>query len=339
MSLVTRLTWWFAALLGLALLIVPAVTYYELLVENNPKREALWIQFTEVAVLSAIPLLVLAAGGWWLGVRALRPLRELTLAASRIHASNLDERIPLRGTGDELDQLAAVFNDMTTRLGASFDRVREFTLHASHELKTPLAILRADFDHLLDEPGRSEADRARFASHLDEIERLARIVDGLTLLTKADAQLVTIERADVRLDDIVRDAAEDARALGESRRLRVVCKAAPVTIRGDRHRLRQLLLILADNAVKYNHDDGEIAFTLAADAVLRVRNTGPAIPPSEQPHIFQRFFRGAATAAADIEGSGLGLPIAQWIAHAHGGTLAFTSGSDCTEFILTLPAE
>ncbi len=338
MSLVTRLTWWFSGLLILALLLDLALSYFEFFVENHPQREPLWVQFAEVALMSLVPLVLLGISAWWLSLRAVQPLRKLTEAASRIHDRNLREQIPSRGTGDEIDHLTTVFNDMTARLAASFDHIREFTLRASHELKTPLAILRADFGELVDEPARDEADRARFSSHLDEIERLTRIVDNLTLLTKADAQMLKLEQLEVRLDELVREAAEDTRALGDSRRLRVWCETVPVTVWGDRHRLRQLLLILCDNAVKYNHDDGEISLWLGADRSLRIRNTGPGIPTAEQAHVFQRFYRGSTVSASDIEGSGLGLSIAQWIAQAHGGVLTFTSDHRHTEFVCRLPA-
>lgn len=349
MSLVTRLAWWFVALLAAALIIVLALSYRELVMEaSNPadfgeEPEPLWWQLMEVAARSAIPLLLLAAGGWWLTRRALRPLHTLTDAASRIHAGNLQENIPLSGRGDELDRLTAVFNEMTGRLAASFDRIREFTLHASHELKTPLAILRADLGELVDEPGRSSEDRERFASQLDEIERLTRIVNGLTLLTRADSHQITLECEDLVLDALVREAAENTQALAEPRGLRVVVGALPAApAGGDRHRIRQLLLILCDNAVKYNRPGGEVSFELAVQqdaARVVVRNTGPGIPRAEQGRVFDRFYRGAHAASEDIEGCGLGLPIALWIAQAHGGSLTFTSGGDCTEFVLTLPGK
>lgn len=349
MSLVTRLTWWFVALLTLALVIVVGLSYRELVMEQgsgHPEEfgegpEPLWWQLAEIAGRAAIPLLVLAVGGWWLTRRALRPLHTLTEAASRIHAGNLEEHIPLSGSGDELDRLTAVFNEMTSRLGTSFDRIREFTLHASHELKTPLAILRADFGELVDEPGRSEADRERFASHLDEIERLTRIVNGLTLLTRADAHQVTLQREALALDALVREAAENAQALAEPRGVKVTMGDLPAAqVNGDRHRLRQLLLILCDNAVKYNRTGGEIGLSLtsgAETAVVRIHNTGEGIPPEEQPFVFERFHRGAHAAAQDIDGCGLGLSIAHWIAQAHSGSLTFVSTPVQTEFIFTMP--
>jgi signal transduction histidine kinase len=347
MSLGTRLSWWFLALLAVAVALVIVLAYREMVMEvadpaafGEPEPEPLWWQISEVALRSLIPLALLAIGGWWLTRRALRPLQTLTDAASRIHSGNLEVRIPLTGRGDELDKLTHVINDMTTRLAQSIDRIREFTLHASHELKTPLAILRAEFGELVDDPGRSEADRERFASHLDELDRLTRIVNGLTLLTRADAQQITLEREPVALDALVREAGENTHALAEPRSLTVVMDSmAPAQIRGDRHRLRQLLLILCDNAVKYNRPGGKVSFCLTQqDGTVKVavRNTGPGIPSAEQSRVFERFYRGSTAPSDDIEGCGLGLSIASWIAREHGGSLTFTSSPEQTEFLFSL---
>ncbi len=348
LSVVSRLTWYLAGVLAIALGIIVLLTYREMVKEAadhaayGQEPEPLWWQVIEVLLRSLIPLAFMAAGGWWLTVRALRPLRELTEAAQRIHAGNLQERIPLTGRGDEFDTLTRTFNEMMARLAASFDRVQSFTLHASHELKTPLALLRADYGELVDDPARSEEDRVRFISHLDEVERLSRIVDGLSLLTKADSSLVNLQHEEVHLSRLVEDAAEDAQALADSRNINVTCQSSPpIMVYGDRHRLRQLLLILCDNAVKYNIAGGSVSLVLTSHhdrAVLRVRNTGPGISPEDLPHIFERFHRGESARDHHVEGCGLGLAIALWIAQAHKGSLTVSSNPEETEFTLSIPA-
>jgi signal transduction histidine kinase len=348
MKLGTRLSLWFGVLLIVSLALTISLAHWELVIEaNDPVAlatqgpEPMWLQLSEIAGRAAIPIALLGVGGWWLARRALRPVEQLAAAARRINERNLGEKLQLRGTGDELDDLIIVFNEMTTRLEHSFQRIREFTLHASHELKTPLAILRADYGELVDEPGRSEADRARFLSHLDEVLRLSRLVDSLNFLTRADAQLLVLARVDVPLDSLVREAAEDAAVLGESAFLSVHLGACPPTIVcGDRHRLRQLLLILCDNAVKYNRTGGEVRLSLENDsgmATLRVFNTGPGISPSHHPKVFERFYRGSTAVADSIEGCGLGLSIASFLTREQGGTISFSSAPEATEFVVRLP--
>jgi signal transduction histidine kinase len=194
---------------------------------------------------------------------------------------------------------------------------------------------------MLDEPGRSHADKERFLSQLDEIERLTRIVEGLTLLSRADANQLPLSREPVALDELVREAAENAQALGEPQGIKVHLESPPeISVVADRHRLRQILLILCDNAVKYNRPGGHVSITLKAEAStasVSVKNTGPGIEAEEESRVFERFHRGSNAAALDIEGCGLGLSIALWIAQAHGGSLKFSSRPDETNFVLAMP--
>src|SRR5947208_916228 len=153
--------------------------------------------------------------------------------------------------------MSEVFNRMTERLNFSFKRIREFTLHASHELKTPLTVMHGELETALQEASLTEPQRRRLESKPDEVRRLTRIVDGLTLLTKADAGQITLAREPVRLDELVREAAADGQSLARPYGIQVkleVCDEATVT--GDHHRLRQLLLNLTDNAIKYNQPKG-----------------------------------------------------------------------------------
>ncbi len=208
-------------------------------------------------------------------------------------------------------------------------RIREFTLHASHELKTPLTILHGETETALCDENLSMVQRERLASQLDELQRLAKIVDGLTLLTKADAGQVALSFEPLAFDEIVRDAFADTQILARSQNISVSLKdCEAVRLNGDKHRLRQLLLNLADNAVKYNQAGGKIEFSLQrddGDAVLKISNTGVGIAPEVLPRVFERFFRGDASHNSAVDGCGLGLSIAQWIAAAHGGAVKIES--------------
>jgi signal transduction histidine kinase len=273
---------------------------------------------------------VALGGGWWLTRKALAPVAALTLAAARVNEQSLHQRLPRTGNADELDRLTEVFNDMTARLDTSFQRVREFTLHASHELKTPLTVIRGELETALhDEKNPASAQSARLLSQLDEIDRLTKIVDGLTLLTKADAGQITLHREPVQLAELVRECFADAHILSQPAGIRVRLDACDdASIQGDRHRLRQLLLNLTDNAVKYNNPGGSVAISLkrnGAAAELSFVNTGAGLARELQPRVFERFFRGDASHNRAVDGCGLGLSIAQWIVTAHSGTIQFRS--------------
>lgn len=341
MTLCCRLTFRYMLIVVLSLLLLAGLAHRELI--NNPAlRERLhipevtshpepWRRYVDEFFYVAIP--VVLCFGWWLMRRTLEPISDLAKAVERIEAHNLREPLPRPGTGDEIDRLTEVFNAMTARLDQSFQQIREFTLHASHELKTPLTIMRAELETALrDDAALTPAQRDRVHSQLDEIERLAKIVDGLTLLTKADAGLVMLERQPVKLHELVRESFEDAQILAEPQQVQVSLAAcAEVEIRGDRHRLRQLLLNLVDNAVKYNRPGGTVTIALRRtdkSADIEIVNTGAGIPPELQPRVFDRFVRGTDAPARAADGCGLGLTICRWIAEAHGGLIEICSAPD-----------
>jgi signal transduction histidine kinase len=231
---------------------------------------------------------------------------------------------------------------MLARLDDSFNRTHEFTLHASHELKTPLTVLCGETETALRDESLSVAERERAASQLDELRRLARIVYGLTLLAKADAGQVALKLEPVRFDELVRDNFADAQILAEPQGIRVELKGCEeITVSGDRHRLRQLLLNLADNAVKYNQPQGQVTMSLRrADgaAEFTIANTGAGIPPEVLPRVFDRFYRGDPSHSPTVDGCGLGLSIAKWIVSAHNGTIKIESMPDkITTVTIRLP--
>jgi signal transduction histidine kinase len=341
MTIRARLTFWYAGIMFVSLLAMGALLYFKFVVEprrpgsNDTPQEIAEDQgdFAEVfriVLWCGVPAAGLAlVGGWWLMRRSLGPVGDLTRAAEKITEQNLQERLPSTGNGDELDRLTEVLNAMTARLDGSFQRIREFTLHASHELKTPLTVMHGELETALREENLSAVPRERLLSQLDEVQRLSKIVDGLTLLTKADAGQIQLAHEPVRLDEVVREAFADAQILAEPRGVKVKLAACDeLTVKGDRHRLRQLLLNLADNAIKYNEPGGWVTMSLGRvedTAELTIDNTGPGIPPKVLPRVFDRFFRGDPAHGDGVDGCGLGLSIAQWIVSAHGGSIGIAS--------------
>lgn len=343
MKIRTRLSLWYAVVMFVALMLMGSLLYYQLVVE--PRQEArrhhgeqreedvdpdVFEDVTGIVLWCGVPSALLAlAGGWWLMRKALAPVTALTNAAEKINDRNLHEKLPRTGNGDELDRLTEVFNAMTARLDGSFQRIREFTLHASHELKTPLTILHGEMETALADSALNPAQREQWLSQLDEIQRLARIVDGLTLLTKVDAGQVQLARAPVPLHELVREVFADAQILAQPRGVQVSLGACDeVVVNGDRHRLRQLLLNLADNAVKYCEPQGAVRIELRAGNAagkFTITNTGPGIPPEQLARVFEPFFRGDASHHRGVDGCGLGLSIARWIATAHDGEIKIAS--------------
>jgi len=319
-----------------SLLALGSGLYYELIHERNAQvaagrqAERVEEEIREILLFYALPTVVITVvGGWWLTRKALSPVSSLAAAASRISISSLSERLPRTVNRDEMDRLAEVINQMLERLEHSVDQEREFALHASHELKTPLTIMRGQLETGLRDELLTEGQRELFACHLDELQRLASIVDQLSLLAQADARIARLKIEPVRLDELVREVAADAEMLGAGKGIRVVMdELEEATVSGDRHRLRQLLLILTDNGLKFNRPGGRLRFQLSCadgQVALRVANTGPGIPQDQLPRVFDRFYRGDAAHGVAAGGCGLGLSIARWIVTSLGGDIRITS--------------
>ena len=343
-SLRRNLCWWHTGLFAIAIAFSLLLAWKEVHRHHSTtgaNTQEKWQFVMDTALESCVPFAVLGAISWWIIHRSLAPVVRLTEAAEHIHEDSLHRRLPLQGTGDELDRLTSVLNDMTGRLETSFARVREFTLHASHELKTPLTILRSGFEQSLSRPDVSDPMRDQIINWMDEVDRLNRVVSGLTLLTQADAGQVSLTTEDVALQDLLRDAASEAEILGQSLDLSISAVIEEmIVVRADRHRLRQLLLNLTDNAVKYNREKGYVRYVLKKEndhALILVESGGRGIPAEELPHIFNRFFRSSASRGSGADGVGLGLSICQWIAHAHGGEITAASVRDHTVLTLRLP--
>jgi heavy metal sensor kinase len=294
----------------------------------------------------AIPLALLLGsyGGLVLANQALRPVDQLTRAAEHISASDLNERVPVPNQTDELGRLAAQFNAMIARLQAAFERQRQFTSDASHELRTPLAVMRGEIELSLRRERTAPDYQRTLTSNLEEIIRLSRLVEDLLMLARADAGKVELQREPLELRQLCAAMTEYIAPLAEQRNqtLRYEAPAADITINADTQRIKQLLLNLLDNAIKYTGEGGAITLSLKAEnneAILTVTDTGRGIPTEDMPHVFERFFRRSAkTADRTASGSGLGLSIVKWIVDAHDGQIeAHSKLGEGTTFEVRLP--
>jgi two-component system, OmpR family, sensor kinase len=299
--------------------------------------------------LVAIPLLLVsaAAGGYLMAKRSLSPVSAMGARAAQISATNLHERLPVTNPRDELGGLANVVNGLLARLEQAFVHQRRFMADASHELRTPVAILRTEVEVTLSREHREEHEyRESLGVMRDASQRLTRIVEDLFLLTRADSGHLIVRHEPLYLEEIVHAAARAVRGLADRRGLRLdLLAVAGAPFHGDADLLGRLLLNLLDNAIKFSQRNGVVELALEqrnGAYVITVADDGPGIPAEARERIFDRFFRvDAARSRAQstgTSGAGLGLSIARWIAEAHGGRLELAvSRPGRTEFRVILP--
>lgn len=267
-------------------------------------------------------------GGWAIAGRALRPVATMTATAAAIaETRDLSRRIEAPAARDELWHLAATFNAMLESVELAYQAQQRFVADASHELRAPLTAIQGNLQLLRRHAAMPEAEReAALAEAEREAERLTRLVADLLALARADAGLV-LRRGRVELDRLLLDALAAARHLARGQDI-ALDHLEPTQVAGDPERLRQLLLIVLDNALKYTLPPGRVVATLRRDgglAEVTVRDSGIGITAADLPHIFERFYRADLARAREPGGTGLGLPIARWIVEQHGGTLAVVS--------------
>jgi heavy metal sensor kinase len=289
-------------------------------------------------------LLLVGGGGWLVAGRALRPLTTIADTAERITARGLDQRIPQPTENPEAARVIQVLNRMMDRLESSFRQATRFSADASHELKTPLAVMQGELENALQAAVPGSPAQQLFANLLEETQRLTTITRSLLLLAQADAGQLPLARQPVDLRTVIADLVEDAHALAADGRLTFdVHLDSDPKVEADAALLRTALFNLLKNAIKYNEPEGRIEVRLAAspDAVqLSVANTGPGIPPADQARIFERFFRSERARSKSADGLGLGLSLAREILRAHGGDLTLQeSRPGWTVFTATLPAK
>lgn len=298
-----------------------------------------------LAIANPVALLLAGLGGFWLANQALKPVDRLTRAAERIGRGNLSERVEEPRSGDEIGRLAATFNRMISRLEQAFDRERRFTADASHELKTPLAVLRGDIEVTLRRERSPEEYQRVLKSNLEEIEQLTKLTDDLLTLARSDADRSVLDLEEVRLDLLAGDACAYISPLAGAAGVALTYDEpdSAVTIEGDQKRLKQLLVNLLDNAIKYTPAGGSARLALTVEdssAIIEVSDTGRGIPATALPHVFERFYRQTDPRDSRVTGFGLGLAISKWIADAHGGSIRVESREgEGSRFTVRLPLE
>ena len=293
-----------------------------------------------------VALLLASAGGYFLARKSLAPVTDMAAQARGMGAARLSERLEVSNPRDELGTLALSFNELLDRLEKSFEQQRRFVADASHELRTPVAILQGETEVTLSRPDRSpEEYRESLAILRDESHRLAHIIEDLFTLTRADAGEYPLNCRDLYLDELAADVLRRTRSLALAKGLALTSSIQPeLPLHADEDLLRRMLLNLLDNAIKYTPAGGMINVDCRLDGnsyVLRVSNTGPGIPAELQSRIFERFFRAdkaRSRSEGDTGGAGLGLSIARWIAEVHHGRLELTqSSASGTAFTAYLP--
>jgi signal transduction histidine kinase len=265
------------------------------------------------AAALAVAVPVAAFGVWWITRKALQPLQEVASAAEHINAKALNQRLPEASAQDEVGRLVQVLNHAFDRLERSFDQATRFSSDASHELKTPLTIMRGEIEAALKTELRDPGVEILLDGLLAETQRLCDIVEKLLLLSRADAGELTLATEILDFSSICLELVEDAQILAGPKRIGTEFEIAPeVKVVGDELYLRRVLLNLLDNAIKYNVVGGSLSIsltTLHPTAQLRISNTGPGILKEDEPRVFERFYRGDPSHSSEISGSGLGLSI------------------------------
>jgi len=304
----------------------------------NLHQLALWF-----SVLGGAVLVLGLAGGWWLATRAIRPIHDISSAAARIATGDLSHRINTDKTDNELGQLAAVLNSTFARLESSFERQRQFTADASHELRTPVAVILSQTQATL----ARERNPAEYRETLEACQRAAQrmrsLIESLLVLARLDAGQENAKRERVELSEVARDCVELLRPLANERRVMIHCELAAAECHGDSQQLAQVITNLVTNAILHNKHGGEARITTRRDpdnVIVTVADNGPGIPAEDLPRLFERFYRADKSRTGATGGTGLGLAISKAIIEAHGGSIEVTSMvGNGTTFSVRLPID
>ena len=314
------------------------------IVQVGRSEEPMWQQMRDLllVLLLGLPLAVGVAGlgGYVLARRALAPIEQMTDRARSITAERLSDRLPVRHPDDEMGRLASVFNETLARLEASFAQMRQFTADVSHELRTPLTSIRSVGEVGLRGQRDEHAYRGIIESMLEEVDRLAGLVDRLLTLSRAETGQAALSREIVHLQALAEEVVQHLSVLAEEKQQQIVVerRAAPDAL-ADKQVLRHALINLVDNAIKFTPRGGSVRIRISetpSSAIFDVIDTGPGVPAASRAHIFDRFYR--ADESDGVHGAGLGLSIAKGAVEANGGRLTLEASSPAgSTFRITMP--
>ena len=321
----------------------PAI-FLRMAVSEEPVRRTLRTLLTIMLLSIPIALALAAFGGFVMAGRLLEPVAVITAKAAQISADSLAARLPVKDPQDEFGRLAGVINVMLARLEDAFERLKRFTADASHELRTPLTVIRSVGEVALQEDLDAVSYRDRIGSMLEEVNRLAGLIENLLTLTRADSGPMPLGRTETAMGPLVERAAEDMRALAEDKdQVLTLDLQGSAILQVDEATVRLALVNLIDNAVKYTPRSGAITIgsrIRGDEFLIEVADTGPGIPPEHRERIFDRFYRIEADRNSLTGGAGLGLSIAKWAVEANGGRIELESGeSRGTTFRIVLPID
>jgi two-component system, OmpR family, heavy metal sensor histidine kinase CusS len=296
-------------------------------------------------LVSAIMLIVAPIGGYWLAGRATEPLAEMHSTAAKLRPIQLEERLPIRGTGDELDRLSATINGLLDRIGVYLAQHRQFIANAAHELRSPLAAIQSSVEVALNSQRTPEEYQELLGELVEESSNLRLLVNQLLLLAESEGGMPQSGFESVDLSRLLTRSTDMFRAAAEEQGIEIVTEHLDnAIVRGHAGHLRQVVNNLIDNGIKFNHPGGKLVVSLhahyeTATAVMRFADSGVGIPAEDLPHIFERFYRGdKSRQREDVHpGTGLGLSIVDAIVRGHAGEIRATSGPDGTSFSVTLP--
>jgi two-component system OmpR family sensor kinase len=298
-----------------------------------------------IIMILSIPtaLCMTIVAGYYMAKKALKPVEQIRRAAIKISSTNLEERIDVGGRRDELARLARTFNDMLARLKDAFQRVNQFSIDVSHELKTPLTILKGETEVALRKERDADEYRRLLTSNLEEIDQMARIIDDLLLLAKADAKDIRLNMENIDLKDLIVDVCMNMKIFAVGKGIDLVVRdLEDVRFRGDELKLRRMLWNIVDNGIKYTPEGGKVEVTSFVNngyVQVDVKDNGIGIAADDSKYIFDRFFRADKSRKRE-SGSGLGLSISRWIAEIHKGTIEVASApSEGSLFSIKLPIE